>query len=56
MKYKFLREMKEIDGQKIDVVKSTKKMTVQEMVEFQQKIEQWGAEIGCKFDDNGINR
>jgi len=25
MKYKFLREMKEIDGQKIDVVKSTKK-------------------------------
>lgn len=56
MKFKFLREMKEVGGQKIDVTKSTKKMTIQEMVEYQQKIEQWGAEIGCKFDDNNLNR
>lgn len=46
MKYKFLRSERIVDGQSVEVIKSTKKLTVQEMSDYQEKIATWAGQMG----------
>jgi len=52
MGYKFLRYQDEINGEIIERVKSTTKLTTAEMSEYQDKIEQWANTIGFIFNEN----
>ncbi len=51
MAYKFLRYQKEVNGKVEEFVKSTTKLNTAEMVEYQDAIERWGAQIGFLFDE-----
>lgn len=46
MKYKFLRSEKIIDGQSVETIKSTTRLTVDEMQRYQEQIETWAAQMG----------
>jgi hypothetical protein len=52
MGYKFLRELKTINGQVVEIIKSTTKLNTKQMGEYQDAIERWAAEIGFYFIDN----
>jgi len=50
MKYKFLRTERIINGESYEVLKSTTKLTVEEMTDYQEKIEMWAAsELGFSW-------
>lgn len=51
MGYKFLRELKEINGQSVEIIKSTTKLNTKQMVEYQDAIEHWAAQIGFFFNE-----
>lgn len=52
MGYKFLRELETINGEAIEVVKRTTKLTSRDMAQYQQSIETWAnAELGFMFDE-----
>lgn len=44
--YKFLRELKTVNGEAVEVIKSTTKLNTKEMTDYQDAIERWSAEIG----------
>lgn len=46
MKWKFLRYQDVINGETVELVKSTTKLNTKEMTEYQDAIERWAAEIG----------
>jgi hypothetical protein len=47
MKYKFLRTERIINDESYEVLKSTTKLTIEEMTDYQEKIEMWAAsELG----------
>ncbi len=52
MKYKFLRYQTEVNGETVEMVKSTTKLTVKEMNDFQRNIEIWSNDIGFYFECN----
>jgi len=51
MGYKFLRELKTVNGENVEVIKSTTKINTKSMAEYQDAIERFGAEIGFYFKD-----
>ena len=51
MGWKFLRSQSVINGESIEVVKSTTKLTTAEMTDYQNKIELWAGSIGFAFND-----
>jgi hypothetical protein len=51
MGYKFLRELKTINGESVEVIKSTTKLSTAEMAEYQEAIERWAASIGFYWED-----
>ena len=48
--YKFLRELKTINGLSVEIIKSTTKLNVAEMAKYQEQIEQWASTIGFFFE------
>jgi len=52
MGWKFLRYQDEIGGESVELIKSTTKLSTKDMGEYQDKIEEWGSQIGFYFDDN----
>ena len=51
MGWKFLRSQSVVNGESIEVVKSTTKLTTVEMADYQNKIELWAGSIGFAFND-----
>jgi len=51
MGYKFLRELKTVNGENVEVIKSTTKLNTKDMAEYQDAIERWASEIGFYFED-----
>jgi hypothetical protein len=49
MTWKFLRSQTTVNGESIEVVKSTTKLTTAEMADYQNKIELWAGSIGFAF-------
>lgn len=49
MGWKFLRELKTINGETVEVIKSTTKLTTSEMSTYQDGIERWASQIGFYF-------
>jgi hypothetical protein len=49
MGWKFLRSQSTVNGESIEVVKSTTKLTTAEMADYQNKIELWAGSIGFAF-------
>ena len=49
MGYKFLRELKTVNGEALEVIKSTTKLNTKDMAEYQEAIERWASEIGFVF-------
>jgi len=53
MGFKFLRELTTVNGEAIEVVKSTTKLTTAEMASYQESIERWAnMELGFIFQYN----
>jgi len=50
MGWKFLRELKTVNGERVEVIKSTTKLNTAQMVEYQDAIERWASEIGFVFE------
>ena len=50
MGYKFLLEEKNIGREKITRIKSTTKLSVKEMGDFQTKVESWASNLGWSYD------
>lgn len=46
MGYKFLRELKTINGESVEIIKSTTKLNTKQMTEYQEAIERWAADLG----------
>lgn len=51
MKFKFLRSEKIINGESVEIIKSTTKLSVQEMADYQEKIAIWAGQMG--WSDHG---
>lgn len=51
MKYKFLRSEKIINGESVEVIKSTTKLSTKEMNDYQNAIEIWATQMG--WSDHG---
>ena len=50
MGYKFLRELKTVNGEAVEAIKSTTKLNTKAMTEYQEQIERWASEIGFYFE------
>jgi hypothetical protein len=50
MGYKFLRELKTVNGEAVEIIKSTTKLNTKDMAEYQESIERWASEIGFYFE------
>ncbi len=50
MGYKFLRYQTEIAGMPVELIKSTTKLTVSEMTDYQHQIEVWAQTMGWGWD------
>lgn len=50
MGYKFLRDIKTVNGESIEVIKSTTKLNTAEMSDYQEAIERWAASIGFYWE------
>jgi len=48
--YKFLRYQKAVNGKTEEFIKSTTKLNVSEMTEYQENIERWAANLGCYIE------
>ena len=51
MGYKFLRSQITVNGEAIESILSTTKLTTAEMADYQNKIELWAGSIGFAFND-----
>jgi membrane-associated protease RseP (regulator of RpoE activity) len=51
MGYKFLRELKTVNSEPVEVIKSTTKLNTKDMTTYMEAIEQWAAEIGYVWED-----
>ena len=52
MGYKFLRKQERINGEAVELIRSTTKLDMQEMSKYQGQIEFWGSEVGFIFEGN----
>jgi hypothetical protein len=46
MGYKFLRELKTVNNEPLEVIKSTTKLNTKDMTDYQDAIVRWAADIG----------
>lgn len=53
MGFKFLRSQNVVNGETIEVIKSTTKLSIAEMADFQRAIELWAGSIGFVFNEEG---
>ena len=51
-KFKFLRNAIEIDGERLPLLKSTTKLTTDEMAKYQNDIELWANQMGFIFNED----
>jgi hypothetical protein len=51
--FKFLRSQSTVNGEAIEVIKSTTKLSTAEMAQFQNNIEVWAGTIGFVFNEEG---
>jgi hypothetical protein len=51
MGYKFLRELKTVGGETVEVIKSTTNLSTKDMADYQDAIERWAAEIGFIWEE-----
>jgi hypothetical protein len=51
MGWKFLRSQSVVNGETIEVIKSTTKLSTAEMAQFQNNIEIWASTIGFVFNE-----
>lgn len=51
MGFKFLRELKTINGESVESIKSTTKLSMPEMAAYQEAIERWAAGIGFYWEE-----
>jgi hypothetical protein len=51
VRFKFMRNAIEIEGEKLPLLKSTTKLTTADMAELQDKIERWGHNLGYFFEE-----
>jgi hypothetical protein len=52
MGWKFIRSQSVVNGETIEVIKSTTKLSTAEMAQFQNDIEIWAGSIGFVFNEN----
>ena len=52
LRFKFLRSKIEIEGEPLPLLKSTTKLTMAEMAEYQNNIERWGNDMGFYFEES----
>ena len=50
MGYKFLRDIREVNNESFEYIKSTTKLSVSEMAEYQRNVEIWATELGWSTD------
>lgn len=50
MGWKFLRYQTVVNGETVEAIKSTTKLDTQSMVDYQDAIERWAAEIGFYYE------
>lgn len=53
MGWKFLRSQSVVNGETIEAIKSTTKLSTAEMADYQRQIELWSGSIGFVFNDKG---
>jgi hypothetical protein len=51
MGWKFLRSQTTVNGESIEVIKSTTKLSTAEMADYQRQIELWSGSIGFVFNE-----
>ena len=51
MKYRFLKEEVEVNGEKIVKIPSTTSLNTEEMAEYQKQIEWWASQYGFQFKE-----
>ena len=51
MKYHFLKEEVEVNGEKIVKIPSTTSLNTEEMAEYQKQIEWWASQYGFQFKE-----
>lgn len=51
MGWKFLRTQDYIHGEQVELIKSTTKLNIAEMADYQNNIEQWASSIGFIFGE-----
>lgn len=54
IRFKFLRNRVEIDGESLPLLKSTTKLTTKEMGELMEAIERWAAQLGFVWESTEI--
>lgn len=52
MGWKFLRSQSTVNGEAIEVIKSTTKLSIAEMADYQRHVEIWAGSIGFVFNEN----
>lgn len=52
MGWKFLRSQSIVNGEAIEVIKSTTKLSTAEMADYQRHVEIWAGTIGFVFNEN----
>ena len=53
MGFKFLRSQNVVNGETIEVIKSTTKLSIAEMADYQRHVEIWAGSIGFVFNEEG---
>ena len=43
---KFLKQLKTINNESVEVIKSTTSLSIEEMINYQQQIEMWATQMG----------
>jgi hypothetical protein len=52
MGWKFLRYQTVVNGETVEAIKSTTKLSTLEMTDYQDAIERWSAEIGFYYGED----
>jgi hypothetical protein len=50
-RFKFMRNVIEIEGERLPLLNSTTKLTTAQMADYQDNIERWAASLGFIFDE-----
>ena len=54
LKFKYLTYTKEIAGQQVTLTRSTTDLTTEEFIEYNNQVERFANQYGCKFNDMSV--